>query len=233
MHSPSQRNKRRKTNTIERYSVVAVDTEVLLYDILDDVEGLPFMIRPKIYGVVQHILPSGGDGNNDYSVQWATKGLLNMNDDEASEYNEILFKANDLTVIKRPNDEYENGDMYLHLLFDRRTETEGWCIHKFSPYECDSCNEIPNASRPCRRGAPWIQGPMLQLFIDLYMWNEGLSNREKRFHCYRWYTMIVHGVLTVGDRRRVCPCIEGQIRGLFPAEEGEEYVGFVPIRSII
>ena len=87
MHSPSQQNKRRKTNTIEKYSVVAVDTEVLLYDILDYVEGLPFMIRPKIYGVVQHILPFGGDGNNEYSVQWATKGLLNMNDNEASEYN--------------------------------------------------------------------------------------------------------------------------------------------------
>ena len=161
------------------------------------------------------------------------KGMLNMSDDAASEYNDILFKADDLTVVKRPNDEYEHCDMYIHLLFDRWTEGDGWCLHQFSPYDCDSCDEIPRAPRPCRRGTPWIQAPMLQVFIDLHMWNEGLSNREKRFHCYRWYTMIVHGVLTVGDRRRVCPCIEGQIHGLFPAEEGEEYVGFVPIRSIL
>ena len=88
--------------------------------------------------------------------------------------------------------------MYVHLLFDLRTEKDGWCLHQFSAYDCDPCNETQRSPRPCRRGTPWIQAPMLQVFIDLHMWNEGLSNREKRFHCYRWYTMIVHGVSTVG-----------------------------------
>ena len=229
MNSPTHRNKRRKTSAIPKYSVVAINIEELLADRIDELESMTWMVRPKVYGVIQHVLPFHGHGDNEYSVEWGLRGFLKMESDEVAEYNEVLFDANQLSMVKRPNDSFHNtdDDMYLHLMFNKRDDGKGWKVRTFAPYDCDSCTEFPRGSRPCRRGTPWIQAPMIQLYIDLYIHNEGLTHREKRFQCYKWYTTVVHGVLTVGDRRRLCPCIQAQIHGLFPNEEGEEHVGFV------
>ena len=140
MTSPTRRNKRRKTNTIPVNSVVAINTEDILADRLHELELLPFMICPKIYGVVKHVLPFHGEGHNEYIVKWGLRGFLNMDEEEVAEYNETLFGANDLTIVKRPNDIYDPNDMYLHLLFDKNADETGWQVRTFAPYDCDSCD---------------------------------------------------------------------------------------------
>ena len=43
-----------------------------------------------------------------------------------------------------------------------------------------------------------------QLYLDLgASWNDDFSNFKNCFICYRWYTMVRHGVLLSKDRRRV------------------------------
>ena len=68
---------------------------------------------------------------------------------------------------------------------------------------------------------------MVYLFMDLHFQsNEDLTNREKRYIRYRWFTRVCHGFLMAGGRRRICPCVETEIKILFPRLPCEERVGF-------
>ena len=68
---------------------------------------------------------------------------------------------------------------------------------------------------------------MKQLYFDLELpINEHMTMAQKRFTSYKFYTKVVHGVLTKGDRRRVCGCVDEEIGEKFPREEGVNRVGF-------
>ena len=73
MTSPTRRNKRRKTYTIPVNSVVAINTEDILAVRLHEIKLPSFMICPKIYGIVKHVLPFHGEGHNEYSVKWGLR----------------------------------------------------------------------------------------------------------------------------------------------------------------
>ena len=91
---------------------------------------------------------------------------------------------------------------------------------------CDNCEDMPTGLAGCRRSQPRVQVPMMQLYHDLLEYNSHLSNKQKRYQCYRWYSRVVHGYLGSGQRRRVCPCVDKEIHTLFPMDTGEERVGF-------
>ena len=68
---------------------------------------------------------------------------------------------------------------------------------------------------------------MKQLYFDLELpINEHMTMAQNRFTSFKFYTKVVHGVLTKGDRRRVCGCADEEIGETFPREEGVNRVGF-------
>ena len=72
--------------------------------------------------------------------------------------------------------------------------------------------------------------PMEQLYLDLSQdYNGVMTNRQKRFICYRWYTRVRHGVLLARDRMRVCPCVEIEIGENFPETVEEPRVGYIEV----
>ena len=125
MNPPTRRSKRNKTNAILMYSVVAINTEDIPADRINELELLPLMVCHKIYGVVKHVIPFHGKGSNKYSVQWGLRGFLNMDEDKVVEHNETVFGANNLTIVKHPNDNYDPNDMHLHLLIDKEQHETG------------------------------------------------------------------------------------------------------------
>jgi len=54
---------------------------------------------------------------------------------------------------------------------------------------------------------------------------ENRSNKEVRFHAYRLYTRLRHGVLRKFDRRPLPICVRGEIMDNWP-ERSRNYVGF-------
>ena len=68
---------------------------------------------------------------------------------------------------------------------------------------------------------------MLQFYFDLELEiNTHTTMAQKRLACYKFYTKVMHGVLTVGDRRRACQCVDDEIGRKFPRQEGVGRVGF-------
>ena len=53
-----------------------------------------------------------------------------------------------------------------------------------------------------------------------------MTMAQKRFTCYKFYTKVVHGVLTKWDKRQVYKCVDKEIGYKFPREEGANRVGF-------
>lgn len=71
------------------------------------------------------------------------------------------------------------------------------------------------------------QLPLIQLYFGLRSGaNNHLTNKQKRFQCYCYYTPLVHKTLGAGIRRRVCPYVDADIVFNFPNPEGEDRVGF-------
>ena len=53
------------------------------------------------------------------------------------------------------------------------------------------------------------------------------DNSKKRKYCYRQYTLFINGgPLGAGIRRELPICILNKVRGLFPNEDGNPYMGF-------
>ena len=100
------------------------------------------------------------------------------------------------------------------------------------PQQCHICGAEPRspyapARMTCRRMMYRTQMALMQLYFDLGSFqNNHLTNKQKRYQCYRWYTTIVYGHLGVRNRRRVDGCVESEIGNHFPNEGGEERVGF-------
>ena len=54
---------------------------------------------------------------------------------------------------------------------------------------------------------------------------QGLDNNAIRYHAYRMYTRLRHGVLRRNDRRPLPVCVRGEIMDEWP-DPNHEYVGF-------
>ena len=53
------------------------------------------------------------------------------------------------------------------------------------------------------------------------------DNSKKRKYCYQQYTLFINGgPLGAGIRRELPICILNKVRGLFPNEDGNPYMGF-------
>ena len=53
-----------------------------------------------------------------------------------------------------------------------------------------------------------------------------LTNKERRFRCYRHLTMLYRGYLGKGNRKKLPFCVTGEICDTFPHSPGEPPVGF-------
>ena len=130
-----------------------------------------------------------------------------------------------LTLVRSKFDENVDEDTYIKTFFehngDRGWKESAWMIH-----QCGYCGEEPR-SRICRRMNYRTQMAMMQLYYDLNsLQNNHLTNKQKRYQCYRWYITIVFGHLGAGVRRRVDTCVEKEIRLHFPNPDGEARIGF-------
>lgn len=68
---------------------------------------------------------------------------------------------------------------------------------------------------------------MCQMHVDILQdYNDNMTNMEKRFTCYTWFIQNKDGYFTLSDSRKIYPCIEWEIMGLFPLAPGEEKVVF-------
>ncbi len=59
-----------------------------------------------------------------------------------------------------------------------------------------------------------------------HLWGGDITNKQRRFFCYREFTRIFHGILSSGDRRKLPECVEENIRECFPNLNGEAITGF-------
>ena len=184
--------------------------------------------RPHVYGAVNfdRDLP-----HDMYSVTWSIYGLFNMDDAEVSEINSESKYIRYLNLVRKYDDANEGGDAYLKQFFEH--DGSKWKLQKIA-IACEICNQDEwfycSRSRTetrCRRSHAMTQIPMLQLYFDLELEiNAHMTMAQKRFTCYKFYTKVVHVVLTVGDRRRVCQCVDEEIGRKFPRQEGVGRVGF-------
>ena len=155
--------------------------------------------------------------------------LFNLDmDDLMLDYESI--GATHLTLVKIKDDGDSQNDRYTDNFFTHGEE--GWKEASWMPWTCDFCEGEPRTNfhpyhYSCRRMNYRRQMAMMQLYFDLgSLQNNHLSNKQKCYQCYRWYTMIVHGHLGVGNRRRIDACVEQEIMRQFPNPAGEERVGF-------
>ena len=196
--------------------IVSLPTGELFAFYFEERETLEYTVRDTIYGVVTN-------ANLSYDlhhVRWAIEGMFNLPQVEWEVLNDQMFFTEELTLVREKNDPEISDDLYIAMFF-LHTPT-GWRYN----YTIPPCS-ISNCNGNCFRTVREYRMPMIHLFMDLHSQsNDELTNREKRYVSYRWFTKIRHGNLRAGDRRRICPCVEAEIGILFPRLPGEERVGF-------
>ena len=69
--------------------------------------------------------------------------------------------------------------------------------------------------------------------IQLYQFDQNLSNRQRRFKMYQEMTRLIHGgYLGKGNRKELPECVTEAIRHAFPNDDPKEgYVGFQDANS--
>ena len=208
----------------EKGDIVGMPLRVLLDDYqeerLEERTHHPFNHREMIYGCV-----SVANNRGQFFIRWNVEGIFKIDEDTARDMNSVIFDEDDLILIRCKDDPEVDQDPQIGLFFSHNgdrwvlTEPENLC----APIDCTS-----NCSMLNRR----YKYPMKQLFLDLSMPINGhMSNRQKRFVCYRFYTKMRHGILRAGDRRALYPCVENEVELWFPPPFGEERVGFRDIRG--
>ena len=124
------------------------------------------------------------------------------------------------------NDDATIGDDYLRNFFVWNEELDKWTVDD-TPIVCGICMEESTDERDCVRSNIFLQEPMAHLYFDLLQeCNENLTNKEKRFICYRWWTRVKYGHLGSGNRKPVHPCVQKEITKYYPHAEREEAVWF-------
>jgi len=186
---------------------------------------LSFNVRPKIYGLVRD------EYLEDMAyIRWAIDGLFNMEEEDVSDTITSPVYLSSLQIVRDSTDHLLLDDTYLDTFFEY-VGTE-WQIRSVMPSYCEFCNGVPRNVFPphrysCRRMNYRSQLPLIQLYFDLRSDNNNhLSNRQKRYQCYRYYISLVYKTLGARVRKRVCPCVEAEIGFNFPNPDGEERVGF-------
>ncbi len=81
---------------------------------------------------------------------------------------------------------------------------------------CEFCGQVP-----CDVDTFWDD---ICVVCDGYKDN-GLDNNQVRFHTYREYTRLKHGVLRRYDRRPLPMCVHSEIMDSWP-DPNRNYVGF-------
>ena len=110
--------------------------------------------------------------------------------------------------------------MNIELFFDR--DGKKWNL---SDPE-DLCDPL-RCSWHCAMMKRKYKYPMKQLFMDRPLpINAHMTNLHKRFVWYRYHARIRHGVLTVGERRALCLCVDNEVELCFPPPFGKTRVGF-------
>ena len=162
------------------------------------------------------------DGLGVYYMKWAVEGLFNITEVEWQVVNDQLFYPEELELVRSNDDPVVQDDLYLTVFFQHNGDR--W-QYRVRPTTCN----LPDCSGSCFRAIRRYRLPMLHLLLDLHSdHNNHLTNRQKRFFCYRFFTRIRYGTLRRGIRRRICNCVDAEIGFLFPRERGEERVGFRP-----
>ena len=204
--------------------LVSVQIDVLLEDHMNMIGMLAYKARPEIYGVVRE---TGENGRS--RVSWSMEKMFNLDKEELNVDYEYIGNTH-LTLVKKNDDSDSNNDRYTDTFFTH--DEEGWKEACWMPQCCHFCLGSPRSPKPpaiysCRRMMFRTQMAMMQLYFDLgSTQNDHLSNKQKRYQCYKWYTTIVYGTLGMRNRRRVDGCIGQEIVSHFPNPAGEERVGF-------
>jgi hypothetical protein len=81
---------------------------------------------------------------------------------------------------------------------------------------CEFCGQVP-----CHVENSWDN---ICEICD-YLKDNGMANNQVRFHAYREYTRLKHGVLRMHDRRPLPICVRSEILDSWPGPTGT-YVGF-------
>ena len=201
--------------------LVSILTEHLLDEHVSMMDMLAYNVRPRIYGVVR-------DESTDYGcfVSWSMDQMFNLEMDQDIHTNYERQGNGSLTLVRSKFDADVGDDTYVETFFEHNGD-RGWKESAWNTqHHCTYCGEDPG-SRTCRRMNLRTQMAMMQLYFDLNsVQNDHLTNKQKRYQCYRWYITVVFGRLGAGVRRRVDTCVETEIGHHFPNPDGEPRIGF-------
>ena len=166
--------------------------------------------------------------NKDDKDEGSITGLLNMDSDGVCRINIRRQSTIYLSLVRNKDDKDEGDGEYVKQWF--RHTGKKWQLYELR-MECEycDCTEQDDNGLICRcnRTRCCYKLPTRHLFFDLKLpSNEHITMAKRRFSCYKFYTKFVHGVLTNGNTRRVCACVDEEIGNKPPRQEGVNRVGF-------
>ena len=102
-------------------------------------------------------------------------------------------------------------------------QKDGWeLIGSDNNFSCCFCGNKLGCDRTSDEE---LQSAMLHLYADLNdEVNKGMDNNVKRYICYKLYIFWKWGRLGAGNRKRVCRCVELEIKENFSSKR---YKGFI------
>ena len=169
--------------------LVSVKIEVLLEDHMNMIGMLAYNPRPFIYGVVRKC------ENGGCIVSFSMDRMFNLNKDVINVDYERIGNTH-LTLVKHKDDSDTDNDSYIETFFTH--DGEVWKESAWMPQQCHICGAKPRSTHAparnvCRRMMYRTQMALMQLYFDLGSFqNNHLTNKQKHYQCYRWYTTIVY-----------------------------------------
>ena len=216
--SGSDLNEEFSTSDLKIGDIVAIKTMTLFNNREYMFEMLGYNIRNKVFGVIKNIYH---DSSFAYQVDWAIHGLFDISEDVEDEKNGQILERSHLKLVRSKKDDGYKGDSYIEEYFFH--DGTHWRLLNLRTKEyitcelCDGADIIMGSRSGCQRSNWKVRHPMTQLMLDLKARaNVNMTNAQKKFACYRWYTRLTHnGFLNDVANRSICPCYEIEINDRF------------------
>ena len=227
----------------EYHSIIEIETDrlfdcvnwnenVISQQNLPNLNNLDYPVRKVCYGLVTGTRDTWNEEAKNVdrflTVEWAIRGMI---------YDGIYISKSDTDLISSmeipamyvcevlgPHDSSHPPDPYVEAFFI--PTSTGWGMRyipeSFDDYGlCCVCERRPSYER-VKDLNMWR---MSQMYVDM-LEEDDLSNKQKRFICYKMHTWYRYGYLGLRNRIEINACIEKEIKKKFPNLDDEEYVGY-------
>ena len=133
----------------------------------------------------------------------------------------MILERSHLKLVRSKKDDEYRGDSYIEEYFFY--DGKHWRLLNLRTKQymacelCDSEDIIMGTTSGCQRSNWRVRHPMTQLMLDLKAkTNVNMTNLQRKYACYRWYTRLAHNVILRDvATRSICPCYEIDINDRF------------------